>query len=193
MTLPERCPSCGGGLKPAMLGSMRDKHLICPFCHHHTDVPDEFETHEVEESKFPGGYKRVERRVTRRDISIPLSGPQDDVAAKLRDILRDHANELGIDPESITIAQSETGEVDVESARDWGSAVADAKSLPGKGKVIETHTVKTIRMEPQVKFVHFTRGASTTHAIAKMIIQTLGAILILVAAIWMFSRMGAFF
>jgi hypothetical protein len=69
MSPPTKCPSCGAGLEPLLVGDMHDKFMFCPYCGCKIDVLDEFEVKRAEETgKADGSYHRTEVSERRRDL-----------------------------------------------------------------------------------------------------------------------------
>jgi uncharacterized Zn finger protein (UPF0148 family) len=62
------CPQCGGRLESRTAGEWHEKVLVCPYCSHRISVPGEVEIRRHEEEATPGGYKRVDVQVKRRDL-----------------------------------------------------------------------------------------------------------------------------
>jgi len=68
------CPQCGGRLESRTVGEWHEKVLFCPYCSHRISVPGEVEIKRHEEETTPGGYRRVDVQVKRRDLGT--DGPQ---------------------------------------------------------------------------------------------------------------------
>ena len=69
MNVTSMCPQCGGRFELKLIGEMRDKHLVCPYCGHRVDVPDEYETTTRESvSTTDGSQRTVAITHRRRDL-----------------------------------------------------------------------------------------------------------------------------
>jgi len=82
------CPQCGGRLESRTLGEWHEKVLFCPYCSNRISVPGEVEIKRHEEETTPGGYRRVDVQVKRRDLGT--DGPQTggDLAQKIEELTK---------------------------------------------------------------------------------------------------------
>jgi len=162
------CPSCGGQLETAELGTLRAKHLVCRHCGCTIDVADEFEVTEVREGRAAGVFTRVEKTIRRRDLSQGVSGESD--LDSLFERLRQNG-EIPSDAEVCIERGADAGRERVVVRKRIGTSLrsddeissdimsvlrahaaeigidpddlVDVASSPGKSHIIEQRTVRT--------------------------------------------------